>query len=209
MPKLRGVVFDLDGTVVDSRLDFDRMREEIGIPGRQPVLEFVESQPEGEFKRRCREILLEHEFRGAREATLMPEMVGLLERLSALNLRQGILTRNTRGPTQLTLERLGLAGFSPVLTREDAPPKPDPLGLLMICEEWGVSPEEVIFVGDYRFDLLAGRRAGTKTVLYTSLEKHSAGLPDYHEDADFVTSSFGDWAGRFSEIAAEHLGFDA
>jgi phosphoglycolate phosphatase-like HAD superfamily hydrolase len=80
-PQLRGVIFDLDGTLVDSRLDFDAMRAEIGIPGRQPVLEYVEKLPPGDFKERCWSILERHEMEGARIATLMPGMATLLARL--------------------------------------------------------------------------------------------------------------------------------
>jgi HAD superfamily hydrolase (TIGR01549 family) len=192
-PTLKGVIFDLDGTLVDSRLDFDLMRREIGIPGRQPVLEFVQALPEGPRKRECHDIILRHEFRGAQEATLMPGVAELLARLAELNLHQGILTRNQREPTRLTLERLALTGFSQVLTREDAAPKPDPEGLLLICQAWGCEPGEVIFIGDYRFDVLAGKNAGTLTGLYAPAE-----VPHYAHEADYVISCFKEFAREVS-----------
>lgn len=203
-PALRGVIFDLDGTLVDSRLDFDLMRRELGIPGRQPVLEYVESLPEGDEKRRCWEILSQHEYRGAREAELMPGVAELLAILNQLGLKAAILTRNTRGPTALMLERLALRQFSPVLTREDAPPKPDPAGIVKICREWSCDPGAVIFVGDYRFDLLAGRRAGSKTILYAPKS-----LPPFADEADHVASCFLELASRFEAVAVERLGFRA
>ncbi len=116
---LKGIIFDLDGTLVDSRLDFDRMREEIGILNGQPVLEFVEGLPEGYEKTRCWEILLRHEYRGANEATVIPGISELLEKLSRLKIQQGILTRNRMGPTKLALERLSLNSFSQIITRDE------------------------------------------------------------------------------------------
>jgi phosphoglycolate phosphatase-like HAD superfamily hydrolase len=54
---------------------------------------------------------------------------------------------------------------------------------LIICRAWQLDPAEVIFVGDFHFDLIAGRRAGMTTVLYAPLER-----PDYADEADFVIS---------------------
>jgi phosphoglycolate phosphatase-like HAD superfamily hydrolase len=86
--------------------------------------------------------------------------------------------------TQLALERLGL-WFSQVLTREDAPPKPNPAGLLAICDAWRLGIGEVIFVGDYLFDLRCGRAAGVATVLYAPPPESP---PEYAHEADFVIS---------------------
>lgn len=203
MPHLKGLIFDLDGTLVDSRLNFDLMRAELEIPGRQPVLEFVEALPEGPSKKRAREVLLTHEMRGAREATLMPGIDALLKRLDHHTLHQGILTRNLRVPTELTLQRLGLRGFSQIVTREDAPPKPDPTGLLQICRQWGCAPDEVVFIGDYRFDLLAGQNAGIKTILYAA-----KALPEYAVDADWVIEDFETFASEFETVFCRKLGFN-
>ena len=202
MPRLKGVIFDLDGTLVDSRLDFDLMRQEIGIPAHHPVLEFVESLPEGEHKQSSREILLKHEFRGAREATIIPGVDILLDKLLSLNLHQGILTRNMKEPTQLTLKRLSLQRFSQIITREDAPPKPDPTGLLMICQAWQCDPKEVIFIGDYHFDIQTGKNAGTKTILYAAHE-----TPSYAHEADHMISDFSQLVQQFEEVIFSSLGF--
>ncbi|MSR58992.1 MAG: HAD family hydrolase [Planctomycetaceae bacterium] len=193
---LRGVIFDLDGTLIDSRLDFDAMRREMGFPEGQLILEGVAALPDGERRERCLTILHEHERRGAESATLMPGAQDMLAGLSARGFPLAILTRNSRAMTQLALQRLQLE-FSHVLTREDAPPKPDPAGLWHICQAWQLSVDEVIFVGDYRFDLVAGRAAGIATVLYAP-----DGPPDYAKEADFVVGDLRDVI-RIAALLAE------
>jgi phosphoglycolate phosphatase-like HAD superfamily hydrolase len=64
----------------------------------------------------------------------------------------------------MVLDRLGLR-FDAVVTREDAPPKPAPEPVWLACRRMGLSPSDVLFVGDFEFDMLAGRRAGVRTVL--------------------------------------------
>jgi phosphoglycolate phosphatase-like HAD superfamily hydrolase len=51
-----------------------------------------------------------------------------------------------------------------VVTREDAPPKPAPEPVWLGCRRMNLAPSEVLFVGDFEFDMLAGRRAGVRTV---------------------------------------------
>jgi HAD superfamily hydrolase (TIGR01549 family) len=177
---IRGVIFDLDGTLIDSQLDFDAMRREMGFPHGEPILEAIERLPSGPHRDRCLEILHDHERRGAESATRIVGAGELLAELDRLDLPQAILTRNSKAMTALALERLQLA-FSQVLTREDALPKPHPAGLWKICNEWNFQVDEVIFVGDFRFDLLAGRAAGIRTVLFAP-----NGPPDYAHEADFV-----------------------
>ncbi len=175
-----GLIFDLDGTLVDSGLDFELMRQEMGLPPQQPILEALDRLAEPQ-RSECWAILERHERAGAERATLMPGVIELFEELERRKLRRAVFTRNGRRATLHTLARLGLT-FDMIVAREDAPPKPDPTGIWRICESWKVSPGEVAMVGDYLFDIEAGRRAGARTVCYASrrtcaeIETWGAGL---------------------------------
>ena len=181
---LQGVIFDLDGTLIDSKLNFEAIRCDIGLPAGQPILEALAGMPDGSDKQAALEILRRHELHGAEVATPMPGVEQFLDELDRRQILRAVLTRNSRESTDIVLERLGLE-FSPVLTREDAPPKPDPVGLLHVCREWQVSARRVLFVGDFLFDLQAGRNAGMRTVLYAR-----GALPEYADQADFVIREF-------------------
>jgi phosphoglycolate phosphatase-like HAD superfamily hydrolase len=91
----------------------------------------------------------------------------LLAELASRQIRTAVFTRNARQMALATLDRLGLH-VDLVIAREDAPPKPDPAGIWKVCENWALDRREVAMVGDYAFDIEAGRRAGVWTVLYAS-----------------------------------------
>jgi HAD superfamily hydrolase (TIGR01509 family) len=180
---IRGVVYDLDGTLVDSGLDFSAMRREMELPLGVPILEALAEIPPGERLDACRQILSRHEREAAERATLMPDAAELVAHVARRNIPQAIFTRNSRRCSTRMLERVGLR-FSWVLCREDGPPKPHPAGLLKLCEIWQVAPADVLFVGDYLHDINAGRAAGVRTVLFAPGE-----LPRYAPLADFCISS--------------------
>jgi phosphoglycolate phosphatase-like HAD superfamily hydrolase len=100
-------------------------------------------------------------------------------------LRRGLVTRNSRKSVEIVLARLGLR-FDAVVTREDAPPKPAPEPVWLACRRMGVTPAEVLFVGDFEFDMLAGHRAGVRTVLL-----RGPGL-ETSQHADLMVSSLGE-----------------
>ncbi len=159
-------VFDLDGTLTVAVHDFAAIRSELRIPAGSDILEHLESLPEiesGPLHHRLQEIELElaHQTAAARGA------VQLIEGLHARGAFLGVLTRNTRDNALRTLELIGLGSYfesACVLGRDEALPKPDPDGIHRLAELWDVSPAEVVMVGDYLYDLQAGRSAGATTV---------------------------------------------
>lgn len=184
MPHVRGIIFDLDGTLVDSRLDFDAMRRDMGLPVGVPILEALASVEAGPARDQMLAVMRDHELRGADEAVFIDGVPEFLNHIQHRGILSAILTRNSRECTDRTLQRLNL-NFSQVITREDAPPKPDPAGVRLIAERWGLPAGQIIVIGDYLYDLQAGRRAGMRSVLYAPDER-----PHYVDEADFVLQHF-------------------
>lgn len=183
---IRGIIFDLDGTLVDSGLDFDLMRREMGLPAGGPLLEALAALPEPRAVE-CREILARHEWAGAQRARLMPGVAEFLDELNRRGIHRAVLTRNCREVALATIGRLKLE-FDLVVAREDAPAKPDPAAIWMVCEKWTLPRSKVVMLGDFVFDVEAGRQAGVRTVLYTAGREPS--LVAGHERADFCLRSF-------------------
>lgn len=159
-------IFDLDGTLTVAVHDFDSIRAELGLPVGRPILEELEQLPlaeAGELRERLNAIELD--LAGASQPA--EGALALLEELGARGVHLGILTRNTRYNAQVTLDAIGLgAAFAEVdiLGRDEAPPKPDPTGIRRLVERWGVEVTRTAMVGDFRFDLEAGRAANVRTV---------------------------------------------
>lgn len=187
-PRIRAIVFDLDGTLVDSALDFDAMRLEMGLSHNQPILEAIEALADHDAAR-CREILHRHEFEGGQRAVLMPGVPEFLAVVRRLGLHTAVWTRNSRAVALATLARTGLE-FEVVVARDDAPAKPDPTALVDLAGRWDLKPAELLMVGDWVFDIEAGRNAGARTALYTA-----GAAPEEcegHELADWHFASFHD-----------------
>ena len=159
----RAVIFDLDGTLADSELDFDAMRAEIGLQPGIPILEQL-AECDDALRARAEAIMRRHERAAIVGATLTDGCADLLAHLAALEIPMGILTRNIREVVQ-TFARTFALRFNAVYTREDGPPKPSPAGVLALCTALGVAPAETLTVGDYKFDVIAGRAAGCRTAL--------------------------------------------
>jgi HAD superfamily hydrolase (TIGR01509 family) len=188
-PVIRAVLFDLDNTLVDSRLDFVVMRREMELPSDLPILEAIDRLPPIQAAR-CRAILHRHELAGAARATLLAGVQPLLAELARRHLPFGIVTRNSREIAAATLAHVGIA-CDLVLTRDCGPVKPDPWPVRFACATWGVTPAEVVVIGDYRFDIESGRAAGARTVLLTHAPA-AANHPN-SEQADLVLSSLAEF----------------
>ena len=100
------------------------------------------------------------------QATLLPGVAELWQAIIRRGLKYAVATRNSRAIADETLRKFSLP-VEIVLTRDCGPVKPDPWPVLHVARRWGLSPEEIVVIGDYRFDIECGRSAGAKTVLLT------------------------------------------
>ena len=185
MARFDGVIFDMDGTLVVSPLDFAWVRREIGAPEGTGILEAIEAMAPAE-RAAARQRLLACELVAARQARLMPHAAETLQAITAAGLKTALLTRNAREVMEMILRRFDLR-FDLSMSREDGPIKPEPDGVLRTCRELGVPPRRAVCVGDYHYDITAARAAGTVSVLLVGPEP-----PAWADEADHVIRGLDD-----------------
>ena len=175
----QGIIFDLDGTLVDSRLDFALLCQRLGWPKGTPILEHLATLTDPQEIAIATQIIEQFELEGAARATWMPGAADLLQQLQRQNIPTAILTRNIKSATALCMDNLQIS-VDLVLTREDCAPKPDPAGLLHIASQWQLECRQLLFVGDYLFDLQTAASAGMPSCLYRTADNgHFAELADF------------------------------
>ena len=161
----RAWVFDLDGTLTVPVHDFDGIRAALDLPVGEPILEAIAALPPDLAEAR-RAALHRIEQDLAAQATARPGSVVFVRAVRASGAPLAVLTRNDHGLARITLRRIALDDcFEHVIGRTEAPPKPSPEGILRLARGWGVSPADVVMVGDGKYDVEAGRNAGARTVV--------------------------------------------
>ena len=174
-------VFDMDGTLTVAVHDFAAIRVALEIPPEDDILTHLAALP-ADIAAAKHAWLLEHERELALAAEPAPGAIELVRELHGRGCRLGILTRNAHELALLTLRAIGLDdcfAVPDVIGRDEAPPKPDPGGLLHFAQAWQVAPSELVMVGDYRFDLECARAAGARSVLVNLAENPWPELADH------------------------------
>jgi HAD superfamily hydrolase (TIGR01509 family) len=192
---IAAVLFDFDGTLtLPGAIPFDLIKRLIRCPDAIPILEYIASLPSPAEARAATAVLEEHELAAARRSRPREGAEDLLLALAARGLPLGILSRNSRASIEEALRhftRVTLALFAVVLTREDVTRhKPDPEGVLLAAERLGVSPDRLLVVGDYIFDIQAGQAAGARTAFLDDGTAAKVPFPP----ADFMLPSLTDLA---------------
>ncbi|MGI9302785.1 MAG: HAD family hydrolase [Gammaproteobacteria bacterium] len=182
-------VFDMDGTLTVAVHDFEEIRRELGLPVGEPILEALEKLPRDRASV-LHDRLDEIELQLAREAQAQDGARELLTFLGDNNSRSGIVTRNGYDIALETLKACGLAEFfetGHIISRECSAPKPSPDGVCKLLALWDAAPNDAVMIGDYLFDLQAGRGAGTATIF---LDVHGTG--EWRDHADLTVRGLGE-----------------
>ena len=178
---VKAVIFDLDGTITQPYFDFDAIRKEMGLDKNSgPILESMQKMTPQQ-RQRAEQILRHHEGRAVIESKLNPGARQTLSALRRAGVGIGILTRNRRSNAEAIAVKHKLK-FDAIVDRDDGPVKPDAFGVLRLCEQFGVKPEQTLVVGDYLFDLLSAKAAGAAAVLLANHER----ADEFARHADFT-----------------------
>lgn len=183
---IKAIVFDLDNTLVSSSMDFKWLREQIGCPLDIDLLSFVDEMHCPKQTLHANNMILQHELEDAEHSTPMPGCIQLLDFIDSNHLRTAIITRNCEQAAKQKVAHNQL-NISRIISREHFPPKPAPDSLLALANEWSLQSHQILYVGDYLYDLQAAYNANMPSCLVTHganalFSEHASLVVDYLDE---------------------------
>ncbi len=177
---IKGVVFDMDGTITVPVIDFKKLRNELNVDNKWDLLKDLNRLTIIEKKRHL-SVIDKYEKEAINNLILQKGVVQSILMLKKSGLKLAILTRNSLENTEHVINKIGIE-FDIVLTRSFPHVKPEPEPIYYLLKKWNLEKQNLIIVGDNKDDILCGKNAGIKTCLYvhdsSNINKQNV-MPDY------------------------------
>ena len=185
-PRLEAVLFDLDGTLIDSAPDLAGACNDMRLSRGRPALPYAALRPmvgsgargmvgrafdvvspDPRFPALRDEFLQRYEDRMTQETRIFADVARVLARFAECEMPWGIVTNKARRFSEPLVAALGLAAASAALVSGDSTPhaKPHPEPLFEAARRLRLEPADCWYVGDDLRDVQAGRAAGMTTVI--------------------------------------------
>ncbi|EGG15967.1 hypothetical protein DFA_09638 [Cavenderia fasciculata] len=164
MKTIKGIIFDLDGTLTLPVMDFGLLRRNLGLhTTTRDVLEAIKDwTPEQQVQ--GHKIIHDFEMDARNKLVIQPGASELMQLLETLNIKKAIHSRNNLANITYFQDQLGYK-FDPLVGREIEPPKPNPAGCQHISKHWLIDAKDILFIGDSKDDLLTSKAFGSCSVL--------------------------------------------
>jgi HAD superfamily hydrolase (TIGR01549 family) len=180
---IRGVIFDLDGTIASFNIDFRAVRADVrsflirvGVPAsvlsiNESIFEmlkkteiFMKNNGKSqkafmEIRNKASAIAEKYELEAAKTTSILSGVLETLKTLKKMNLKMGLCTINSEKSTNYILKRFGIAEFFDAVTSRDRVNyvKPNTEHLEATLKALDVKPEEALVVGDGSGDMKCAR----------------------------------------------------
>jgi HAD superfamily hydrolase (TIGR01549 family) len=184
MLKIKLAIFDMDGTVFESHLEWLKIREELKIPAGGDIL--AEIYCGGGVDTKRLEILEGYERENTLNTQPIAGVADFLLYLYECRVITVLLTNNNRENTEYLLRKFSLS-FDHVITREMKLWKPEPKAFFYLMDYYGCNVGEMISIGDSHYDLKASQQAGVPRI-YLIENPHTLQLqgPDVTLFRDYI-----------------------
>lgn len=217
LSNIGGVIIDLDGTMLHTAPDFqvaiNRMRSEFGLApltidtitdfvgkgtenliSRVLSIDFEPDEVERHFEQALTSYLRHYLAINGEHTTVYPNVREGLDALRAKRLRLACVTNKPIAFAVPLLEKTGLRQYFDLVYGGDSLPKkkPDPYPLLKVCEDFNLSPSQVVAIGDSSNDAQAARAAGCWVLTVPYGYNHGQSIQEV--DSDGIVSTLLDAA---------------
>lgn len=214
------VLFDLDGTLVDTNIDFALMRREmtrlaagVGLTEDDvrglDILGIVEAASASllddedrgrQLRDEAMRILEEIELRHAHETQQIPFAREIIHHLRESGTPTGIVTRNCRAASEISLQIAQIRADVMICREDSVRHKPHPEPVLLALSQLNTPAQNSVMVGDHIMDVQSGKAAGTRTIGFLREDR-----PD-----DFFDNAAPDYIARdLREVLSAIIGRDS
>ena len=196
--RYRAIGFDMDGTIVDSEIDYAKLAlvehdifMKLGVPDelltkgseKEIILagiEYLKKQGKTYTFEEISEMVTEKdneiESENVEKSVLFPGTEKLLKRIKSENILLGLLTRGQRGYVTKTLKFCEIENcFDAIEAYDDHPigeQKPNPIAMEHLARKLGVKPQEILYIGDSTTDYACAAGSGADFIGMAFDEKH-------------------------------------
>jgi HAD superfamily hydrolase (TIGR01549 family) len=181
------IIFDMDGTLIQSDIDYEGIRMEILqilkdiiyeekynelLTNPIPILDMLcfikDNEPKEEKLQEAWDIIQKYELEGYEKATIDDDVIATLQKLKDLNCINVIYTNNSRKLTDYALKKFKIINLVDyVLTRDDViKSKPHLEGLERIMKEFNRKKSDVLFIGDSWLDVETAKKGEIEFILF-------------------------------------------
>lgn len=162
--EIHGVIFDWDGVIAETQLDFSAIRQRFFGGRRAPLLEEAAKMPPA-MRDELMKAIEDEEMRGAEISVEIEGARCLTEYLNERGIPWCILSRNCRASIDRAADVIGFQLPKHTFSRESQHVKPDPRAMTDAAAALGADPRKCLVIGDFLYELLGARRAGMRAVL--------------------------------------------
>lgn len=199
MSQIKAIIFDLDGTLIDSvddlanSVNYTLGKLDLPLHTTEEIKSFVGDGIQKLIKRSLGQthmekfddafaIFMKHYGAHCTDNTVLYPKVAETISFLAEKYSLAVLTNKSATFSHKILTALKIDSyFKEVLGGDSLPTKkPDPAGILYLADKWGLAPDQLVMVGDHATDIEVGQRAGCKTVFIEGGIGETRGLkPDF------------------------------